>query len=290
MITPTVGTVDEHPEWRALSDEEVVRKVRAGDAPLFEVLMRRYNQRLYRVARTILRDDTEAEDVMQHAYVEGYLHLGQFAGRAAFSTWLTQIAVYEALARVRRRDRERPADPLADADEDTMSTVKSSRPDPEQQALQGEARVLLESAIEALPTAYRSVFVLRDVEGMSTAETAECLDLSEEAVKTRLHRARALLRDELFERAGGRRLDGLLVPPVALRLRGRSSLRAAEDRDLTQGPLKGGPRPAWLIPGPDQSRFVAGAVPSGSSPRHSRTGISSSPRTEPGRCWRRSAP
>jgi RNA polymerase sigma-70 factor, ECF subfamily len=139
---------------------------------------------------------------MQHAYVEGYLHIDQFAGRASFSTWLTKIAVYEALARVRRRGKELLSEPLHDSDEDPMSTLRSPRLDPEQEALQGEARVLLEAAIEALPAAYRSVFVMREVEGMSTAETGECLDLSGEAVKTRLHRARALLREELLERAG----------------------------------------------------------------------------------------
>src|SRR5512135_2402815 len=116
MARPATLAVEQHPDWTALSDEEVVRRVRAGDTPLFEVLMRRYNQRLYRVARAILRDDAEAEDVMQHAYVEGYLHIGQFAGRAAFSTWLTKIAVYEALARVRRRGRELLVDPLPEAD------------------------------------------------------------------------------------------------------------------------------------------------------------------------------
>jgi RNA polymerase sigma-70 factor (ECF subfamily) len=202
MASPAAGAVEGRPDWTALSDEEVVRRVRAGDARLFEVLMRRYNQRVYRVARAILRDDAEAEDVMQHAWVEGYLHIGQFAGRSAFSTWLTKIAVYEALARVRRRGREVLVDPLPETDEDAMSTVRSPRPDPEQQALQGEARALLEASIDALSAAYRSVFVLREVEGLSTAETAECLDVSEEVVKTRLHRARALLREELLARAG----------------------------------------------------------------------------------------
>jgi RNA polymerase sigma-70 factor, ECF subfamily len=202
MARPAALALEERPEWTALSDEEVVRRVREGDAPLFEVLMRRYNQRLYRVARAILRDDAEAEDVMQHAYVEGYLHIGQFAGRAAFSTWLTKIAVYEALARLRRRGKELLTDPLPETGEDAMSTLRSPGPDPEQQALQGEARTLLEASIDALPAAYRSVFVLREVEGLSTAETAECLDVSQEVVKTRLHRARALLRDELVARAG----------------------------------------------------------------------------------------
>jgi RNA polymerase sigma-70 factor (ECF subfamily) len=179
-----------------------VRRVLAGDKSIFEVLMRRYNQRLYRVARAILRDDSEAEDVMQHAYVQAYLHLGDFAGRASFSTWLTKIAVYEALARARRRSRDRTPLPSPESDEDAMNVLPSSDLDPEQQALHGELRSLLESAIESLPSTYRSVLVLREVEGMSTAETAECLDLSEDAVKTRLRRARALLRDELLERAG----------------------------------------------------------------------------------------
>src|SRR5512135_1722775 len=105
MARPATLAVEQHPDWTALSDEEVVRRVLAGDGPLFEVLMRRYNQRLYRVARAILRDDAEAEDVMQQAYVEAYSHLGQFEGRAMFATWLTKIAVYEALARVRQRRR-----------------------------------------------------------------------------------------------------------------------------------------------------------------------------------------
>jgi RNA polymerase sigma-70 factor (ECF subfamily) len=200
-----VGPEGERSEWRALSDEDVVRRVLAGDHALFEVLMRRYNQRLYRIARAILRNDGEAEDVMQQSYVEAYSHLGQFEGRAKFSTWLTKIAVYEALARVRRRVREAPLGRQSKAkgeEEDTMGRIRSKEPSPEQQASQGELRKLLESAIESLPATYRSVVVLRDVEGMSTAETAECLGLREDAVKTRLHRARALLRKKLYDRAG----------------------------------------------------------------------------------------
>jgi RNA polymerase sigma-70 factor, ECF subfamily len=185
-----------------LPDDEVVRRVRHGETSLFEILMRRYNQRLYRVARSILRDDTEAEDVMQHAYVAAYTHLDQYAGRAQFSTWLTRIAIYEALARARRRGREVLTGPWPGTDDDAVSLLRSAWPDPEQQVLEGEMRNLLESAIEALPVSYRSVFVLREVEGLSTAETADCLGVSADVVKTRLHRARALLRCELLERAG----------------------------------------------------------------------------------------
>lgn len=185
-----------------ISDEEVVRRVRAGETGLFEVVMRRYNQRLYRVARAILRDDAEAEDVTQQAYVNAYRHLDQFAGRALFSTWLTKIAVHEALARARRRGRFDEKEAVDDWDGDTMDALKSPGPDPERQAFAGELRALIESAIEALPEHYRAVFVMREVEGMSTAESAECLEITEETAKTRLHRARKLLRDTLYERAG----------------------------------------------------------------------------------------
>ena len=200
-----LGPAGERPEWKALSDEDVVERVLAGESALFEVVMRRYNQRLYRVARAILKNDGEAEDVMQQAYVEAYSHLGQFEGRARFSTWLTKIAVYEALARVRRRARESPVTRRLNEEGeegDPMSRIQSEGPDPEQQASHAELRTLLESAIEHLPATYRSVVMLRDVEGMSTTETAECLSLREDAVKTRLHRARTLLKKELYERAG----------------------------------------------------------------------------------------
>jgi RNA polymerase sigma-70 factor (ECF subfamily) len=196
----------------SLPDDEVVRRVLDGDTMLFEILMRRYNQRLYRVARAILRDDSEAEDVMQHAYVAAYAHLDQYAGRARFSTWLTRIAVHEALARARRRHRERQASLPWQVDEDATSLLPSSWPDPEQQVLDGELRSLLESAIGALPMVYRSVIVLRDVEGMSTEETAECLGLSADVVKTRLHRARARLRRALVQR------DGLVAVPYPFHL------------------------------------------------------------------------
>jgi len=185
-----------------ISDEEVVQRLRAGETGLFEVIMRRYNQRLYRVARAILRDDAEAEDVMQQAYVNAYRHLDQFAGRALFSTWLTKIAVHEALARARRKGRFEEPEAVDDSNGDAMSGLKSSGPDPERQAFAGELRALIESAIEALPEHYRAVFVMREVEGLSTAETAECLEESEDVVKTRLHRARMLLRRELMARAG----------------------------------------------------------------------------------------
>ena len=189
---------------RSLSDvpdEEIVRRVVAGDSALFEVLMRRHNQRLYRVARAILRDEAEAEDVMQQAYVNAYVHLDQFADRARFSTWLTRIATYEALGRLRRRGRFTEIEGMSDSARDG-DMLAAQGPNPEREAYLGELRTTLEGSVDALPEAYRSVFVLRDVEGLSTAETAQCLGLSEDVVKTRLVRARAQLRRSIWERAG----------------------------------------------------------------------------------------
>ena len=185
----------------ALEDEEVVRRVRAGEAALFEVLMRRYNQRVYRTARAIVRDEAEAEDVMQQAYVNAYLHLDQFAERARFATWLTRIATYEALARVRRRSRFTEIETMTESG-DPGGALMERGPNPERQAFFAELRRTLEGGVDALPEAYRSVFVLRDVEGLSTAETAECLGLSADVVKTRLVRARAQLRRKISEQIG----------------------------------------------------------------------------------------
>ncbi len=186
--------------FQTLSDEEVVGRVLAGETELFEILMRRYNQRLYRVARAILADDGEAEDVMQDAYVRAYAHLGQFAGQARFSTWLTRIAVHEALARARRGRRLVQIEDLSLRKEDSMPLLSSTERGPEQRAIQRDLQALLETAIDALPESFRSVLVLREVEGLSTAETAESLGISEALVKTRLHRARAALRQNLESR------------------------------------------------------------------------------------------
>jgi RNA polymerase sigma-70 factor (ECF subfamily) len=188
--------------WDHFSDEELVSNIRDGNTALYEILMRRYNQRLYRIARTILRNDAEAEDVMQEAYVRAYQHLGDFAGEAKFSTWLTKIAVYEALARLRRQANATTPKSISDADLHLMNTAIAGERDPEEQTYDRELRAVLERAIEALPESYRSVFILRVVEGLDVNETASALDIGMEAVKTRLHRARALLRKELERDAG----------------------------------------------------------------------------------------
>jgi RNA polymerase sigma-70 factor (ECF subfamily) len=187
-------------ERAELPDGEIVEQILAGNTAMFELLMRRYNERLYRAARAITRDDREAEDVMQQAYVNAFTNLRQFKGHAQFATWLTRITINEALARVRRRGRYEALDEEASAVETLIPW--SSAPDPERQAFTGEVRELLEWAIDALPDGAREVFVLRDVEGLSTADTAASLGVSEDVVKTRLSRARGALRRALLERAG----------------------------------------------------------------------------------------
>src|SRR5687767_10937099 len=148
------------------NDAEVIRQVLQGNTAMFELLMRRYNERVYRAARAIVRDDQEAEDIMQQAYVNAFTHLSQFNGAARFSTWLTKIAINESLARVRRRVRYEVFDDELPNVEPVMSR---NQPDnPERQAFTGELRGILEWAIETLPNGMREVFILRDVEGLST--------------------------------------------------------------------------------------------------------------------------
>ena len=187
------------------SDERVVGEVLGGRIERFEVLMRRHNQRLFRAARAILRDDAEAEDAVQQAYISAHANLHQFAGQSRFSSWLTRIAVNEALRRRRKRTRLADLEALPELSEDEgMGAPPRS---PEQLASNAELRRLLERAIDHLPESYRVVVVLRDVEELSTRETAAALDLTEEAVRVRLHRARKALRDWLYERADTVGLD-----------------------------------------------------------------------------------
>lgn len=181
------------------TDEEVVSRVLAGDAALYEILMRRYNQRVYRAVISIAKNSTDTEDIMQEAYVRAYQHLSQWERRAKFSTWLTRIAVHEALARVERNRRY--VDMGGEEDEFEPALAAKGR-SPEEQVSESEMRQLLETIILALPQAYRSVLVMRDVEEMSTSEVAGVLGLTEENVKIRLFRARAMARKRLFAMTG----------------------------------------------------------------------------------------
>jgi RNA polymerase sigma-70 factor, ECF subfamily len=191
-----------------LTDEEVAARVLAGETGLFEVLMRRYNRRLFRVARAIVRDEAEAEDIMQETYVRAFAALGQFQGRSSWATWLTRIAVNEALARLRRRGRFVGRAGI-DGGEDDMESEQTARGvsggrsiGPEETTSARELSGFVERAVDDLPDSYRMVFMLREVEELSTLETATCLDISEDLVKVRLHRARGELRRLLDVRLG----------------------------------------------------------------------------------------
>jgi RNA polymerase sigma-70 factor (ECF subfamily) len=190
----------------ALTDAEVVERVRAGDRALFEILMRRHNVRLYRAARAVLKNEHDVEDVMQQAYINAFTHLHQFEERSQFSTWLIRIGLNEAFARRRKvqaaESREERDSHVSDDRQEVIDAVASMQPDPERQAYARELHRVLEDAVDALPDTYRTVFMLRDVEGLSTSETGEGLGLGEEAVKTRLHRARAMIRRAVTARIG----------------------------------------------------------------------------------------
>ncbi|HEV7732867.1 MAG TPA: RNA polymerase sigma factor [Candidatus Binatia bacterium] len=181
--------VTDEPDAGASPDDVVVARVLGGDIEAFEILMRRYNQRVFRAARAVLRDELEAEDVVQDAWVRAYTHLRQFAGRASFATWLTRIAVHEAIARGRRRARHVALE--------AAGSMVAPTPSPDDELGSREMVAAIEAATDALPARYRTVFMLRDLEGLSVAETAGCLDVPEATVKTRLHRARGLLRTRL---------------------------------------------------------------------------------------------
>jgi RNA polymerase sigma-70 factor (ECF subfamily) len=187
-------------EVQSWTDEEVVARVLAGEAALFEILMRRHNQRIYRIVRGILRDDGEAEDVMQDAYVRAYQHLGQFEGRSTFVTWLSRIAMHEAFARARKLGQQVSLD--SEPEWNAMNPLFTTATSPETNVANSELRASLEAAILSLPQKYRSVVILRDVEEMTTAEVANSLEISEELVKVQLHRARALVRKALFRQSG----------------------------------------------------------------------------------------
>jgi len=182
------------------TDESLVTRARAGDSAAFELLMRRHNQRVYRVVRSVLRDTDDIEDVIQQAYVQAFLHLDQFGGNARWSTWLCRIAINEALARLRQRGRFVSIEAVS---EEAMANLsKGSGGDPERTASGREFSKMVEQAIDELPEIYRSVLILREVEGMTTEETASVLDVQTDVIKTRLHRARASLREAIEDRIG----------------------------------------------------------------------------------------
>lgn len=194
---------------RGTQQDELVRRLRSGESSAFTTLMRDNNQRLYRVARGILKDDSEAEEALQESYVRAFTHIDRFKGDSTLATWLSRIVLNEALCRLRRRR------PTVDIDELAETLIEVSNPafmlhgqaTPEQATARREIRRAIENAIDHLSPAFRTVFILRAIEQMSTEETSACLEIPVETVKTRFHRANKLLRQALATEFGAV-LDG----------------------------------------------------------------------------------
>lgn len=202
MTPPTTqrATLSASGDIVALPDAVLAARSLAGDPAAFELIMRRYNQRLYRLVRGILRNNAEAEDAVQETYLRVYEKLADFAGPDGFASWIGRIAINEALGRLRKRGRIISMEDYVAADgrgERKIDAIGTQMPDPERLAASSELRHMLEKAIDALPDDFRAVFILRAVEGMNVVETADFLSIRPETVKTRFHRARRLLQDDL---------------------------------------------------------------------------------------------
>jgi RNA polymerase sigma factor (sigma-70 family) len=181
-----------------LSDTELINRILNGEKELYAQGMRRYNQRLYKIGISILNDDAEVEDAMQVAYINAYEHLGKFSFKSSFATWLTRILINECLLRQKRKGKFMTinADQM---DNDHAAWQPRETRTPATQVLNTELKTILENAIRQLPEIYRTVFVMREIEHMNIAETRECLDISEDNVKVRLNRAKAMLRNLLYQ-------------------------------------------------------------------------------------------
>jgi RNA polymerase sigma-70 factor (ECF subfamily) len=189
------------PALTPAEDAALVRSILLGDEAAFEAVMRRYNGRLFRVARAILDDDRDAEDALQDAYLDAFRHMGGFRGDAQLGTWLTRIVVNQALMRLRRQKRDRVVLPFngrdGDDNEREIQVADRRTESASEGLLRAELRRLLERRIDELPVAFRAVFIMRDVEDMTVQETADSLSIPSATVRSRLFRARALLRQAL---------------------------------------------------------------------------------------------
>ena len=188
-----------------LDDAELARRALARDPDAFRTIMQRHNRRLYRIARSVLRNSTEAEDAVQEAYVSAFAHLASYRGKSSLSAWLSRIAMNEALGRLRRQRSTVDIATLEEARTEAeiiQFPLLAQNDDPERTMAQRQILQLVEQATDNLPDAYRLVFVTRVIEGMSVEETAELLGIKPETVKTRLHRARQLVRDQLNKQIG----------------------------------------------------------------------------------------
>jgi RNA polymerase sigma-70 factor (ECF subfamily) len=190
-------------DYAAYHEDILIDRARTGDMIACETLMRRYNQRLYRAIRSVLRTGTDVEDTMQDTYLAVLRNLAQFEGRAQFGTWLLKIGANAALARMRQQMRVVQLDDLPDLDDlEPMDLAADAARTPEQQVSNYEIAAIVEEAVDRLPYDYRQVFMLRTIEGLDTTETAQVLGLAEDAVRQRLHRAREMLQADIQDHLG----------------------------------------------------------------------------------------
>ena len=185
----------EMPSTNTLPDSEIIARILKGEKELYAIIVRRYNQRLYRVGMAIINDDSEIEDIMQVAYINAYENLGKFAFQSGFSTWLTRILINESLLRLKKKQKSININD--DMMEHEFNRHVSIVQTPVAKLLNAELKVMLEDAIRRLPDKYRAVFIMREIEGMNVADTQRCLSISEVNVKVRLNRAKALLKEWL---------------------------------------------------------------------------------------------
>ncbi|CAL1520693.1 RNA polymerase sigma factor [Chitinophaga sp. MM2321] len=193
-------------ESSRMPDNMVVKRILSGEKELFEILLRRYNQTLYRVIRSYLKEEDDVSDAMQETYLKAYEKLQQYHGTAAFSTWLIRIGINEALQRI-RSVKKHPTVCIDDGGDDSGKIFQLSdnhQMNPEKQAIQQETRRLIEESIDQLSDKYRIIYMLKEVEGMGNSDIAACLGISDSNVKVRLHRAKSLLKEALYKQSSGK--------------------------------------------------------------------------------------
>lgn len=180
-----------------MNEEEIIEKIKSGDKDLYGILIQKYNQRLYRIARSIVKNENELEDILQDTYLKAYMNLSQFRKESQFSTWLIRILINQANATVLKSKR------FHSSSTDELNKATESTESPDFNMTNKELKAILENAIDKLSETLRSVYIMREVENLSIQETAQCLDITEQNVKTRLHRAKEILKEELYKKSKG---------------------------------------------------------------------------------------
>ncbi|MGW9686071.1 RNA polymerase sigma factor [Flagellimonas sp. 2504JD1-5] len=188
-------------KYHKLQESEIIKRILAGERELYEILLRRNNQKLFRVVRSYIKDESEVEDIMQNTYLKAFEKLYQFKHSSAYGTWLIRIGINEVLARLKEKDRvvhlyQRPSE----AKQNTILEIPDQNQlNPEKRIIRNEAKQLLENAIDALDTKYKTVYILKEIEEMSINDISDCLNITKSNVKVRLHRAKNTLKEKLYE-------------------------------------------------------------------------------------------